>query len=392
MINEPLKIAIATGTRADWGLLTPLAHALAARDDVELMIIATNMHLDARYGMTVNEIIAEGLPLAATVDMKTDGDGDLSRVTAMAKCLDGFGRVFDRLKPDMVVILGDRYEMLSVATAAAMMKIAIVHIAGGVVSEGAIDDAIRHAITKLSSLHLTETERYRHRVIQMGEAPETVVATGALGVWNIGNQSLMSREELSADIGFDFGGLSAVVTFHPATLDPADPGERCGAMLGALERFGDMRLLITYPNNDARSAAIIERIEDFGRRHPQRVKVVKSLGMRRFLSALKCVDVVIGNSSGGIVEVPSCGIPTVDIGIRQRGRDAAGSVIHCGDTADEIAAAIEKALSPEMQTLAARCDNPYYQPDTPSKMIDAIMGFAREKHDVKRFNDLDFKL
>ena len=153
MINEPLKIAIATGTRADWGLLTPLAHALAARDDVELMIIATNMHLDARYGMTVNEIIAEGLPLAATVDMKTDGDSDLSRVTAMAKCLDGFGRVFDRLKPDMVVILGDRYEMLSVATAAAMMKIAIVHIAGGVVSE--VPSTTRYVMPSRSSRRCT---------------------------------------------------------------------------------------------------------------------------------------------------------------------------------------------------------------------------------------------
>ena len=163
-------------------------------------------------------------------------------------------------------------------------------------------------------------------------------------------------------------------------------------MLEALERFGDLRLLITYPNNDARSAAIIDRIEDFGRRHPESVKVVKSLGMRRFLSALKCVDVVIGNSSGGIVEVPSCGIPTVDIGIRQRGRDAARSVIHCGDSSDEIAAAVEKALSPEMKALAARCDNPYYRPDTPAKMVDAIMDFAHKNHDVKRFNDLDFKI
>ncbi len=392
MINEPLKIAIATGTRADWGLLTPLAHILDARDDVELMIVATNMHLDARYGMTVNEIIAEDLPLAATVDMTAEGDGDLSRVVAMSKCLEGFGQVFDRLKPDMVVILGDRYEMLSVATAAAMMKIAIVHIAGGVVSEGAVDDAIRHAITKLSSLHLTETERNRRRVIQMGEDPATVVATGALGGWNIGNQQLMSREELSADIDFDFGRRSAVVTFHPATLDPVDPGERCRAMLEALERFADLRLLMTYPNNDARSTAIIDGIEEFGRLHPERVKVVKSLGMRRFLSALKCVDVVIGNSSGGIVEVPSCGIPTVDIGIRQRGRDAAASVIHSGDTADEIAAAIEKALTPEMKALAARCDNPYHQPDTPGRMVEAIIDFAGKRHTVKRFNDLEFEL
>lgn len=392
MIEEPLKIAIATGTRADWGLLTPLAHALDARDDVEVRIIATNMHLDERYGMTVNEIVAEGLTLAATVDMKVEGDGDLSRVVAMSKCLEGFGRVFDRLKPDMLVILGDRYEMLSVATAAVMMGLPIVHIAGGVVSEGAVDDSLRHAITKLASLHLTETERYRRRVIQMGEDAASVVDTGALGVWNIGNQQLLSRDELSEEIGFDFGRRSAIVTFHPATLDPADPGERCQAMLDALDRFPDLRLLITYPNNDARSSAIIDRIESYGRRNSERVKVVKSLGMRRFLSALKCVDVVIGNSSGGIVEVPSCGIPTVDIGIRQRGRDAAVSVIHCGDSADDIAGAIDKALSSEMQALARRCVNPYYKADTPSLMVDAIMDFARKKRQPKRFNDLEFEL
>lgn len=392
MIEEPLKIAIATGTRADWGLLTPLAHALDARDDVEVRIIATNMHLDERYGMTVNEIVAEGLTLAATVDMKVDGDGDLSRVVAMSKCLEGFGRVFDRLKPDMLVILGDRYEMLSVATAAVMMGLPIVHIAGGVVSEGAVDDSLRHAITKLASLHLTETERYRRRVIQMGEDAASVVDTGALGVWNIGNQQLLSRDELSEEIGFDFGRRSAIVTFHPATLDPADPGERCQAMLDALDRFPDLRLLITYPNNDARSSAIIDRIESYGRRNSERVKVVKSLGMRRFLSALKCVDVVIGNSSGGIVEVPSCGIPTVDIGIRQRGRDAAASVIHCGDSADDIAGAIDKALSSEMQALARQCMNPYHKADTPSLMVDAIMGFARKKRQPKRFNDLEFEL
>lgn len=392
MIEEPLKIAIATGTRADWGLLTPLAHALDARDDVEVRIIATNMHLDERYGMTVNEIVAEGLTLAATVDMKVDGDGDLSRVVAMSKCLEGFGRVFDRLKPDMLVILGDRYEMLSVATAAVMMGLPIVHIAGGVVSEGAVDDSLRHAITKLASLHLTETERYRRRVIQMGEDAASVVDTGALGVWNIGNQQLLSRDELSEEIGFDFGRRSAIVTFHPATLDPADPGERCQAMLDALDRFPDLRLLITYPNNDARSSAIIDRIESYGRRNSERVKVVKSLGMRRFLSALKCVDVVIGNSSGGIVEVPSCGIPTVDIGIRQRGRDAAVSVIHCGDSADDIAGAIDKALSSEMQALARRCVNPYHKADTPSLMVDAIMDFARKKRQPKRFNDLEFEL
>lgn len=384
--NTVRKISFATSTRADWGLLSPIARALAARDDCRVDIIATNMHLSERFGMTVNEIIADGFE-PVRVSMNVTADSPADRVKAMAECMSGFADALASLRPDMLVILGDRYEMLAVASAATLLSIPIVHIAGGTISEGAIDDAIRHAITKLSALHLTETEDYRRRVIAMGENPDRVFNTGAIGVWNIDNTKLLSREELSMELGFDLSGPYAVATFHPATLDPANPAERCRMMLEALDSHPDIRLIITYPNNDPRSSGIIDVLKEYANRQPDRVLLVKSLGLRRFLSAVKEAEFVIGNSSSGIVEVASTGTPAIDIGIRQRGRTAADSVIHCGDSADEIDQAINKALSPEFKAFAANCPNPYYNPNTLDMMTEAIMKADPERLRVKTFYD-----
>lgn len=384
------RIAIATGTRADWGLLSGIARALDSRPDCQVMVIATNMHLSPRYGHTVDEIIADGFIPAATVDMKID-EADASpvaTVSMMARCMEGMAGALDRLRPDLLVILGDRFEMLATASAALMMRVPIVHIAGGEISEGAVDDSIRHAITKMAALHLTATETYRQRVIAMGEDPERVINTGAIGVYNILNEPLMSREELEASIGFTLPAGSLLVTYHPATLDDADPATRCQALLDALDRFPDSHVVITYPNNDARGRVIISMIEDYGRSSPQRVKVIPSLGKLRYLSALRCVDAVVGNSSSGIVEVPSMGIPTVDIGMRQRGRLASDSVIHCGDSADEIAAAISLALSDEGRTRGRQSANPYYQPDTLGIIECVIATTPLESLAVKHFHDI----
>lgn len=380
-------ICIATGTRADWGLLSPVAVSLAARHDCDVIVVATNMHLSERYGMTVNEIIADGFE-PIRVPMSAEGDTTLERVKAMSECMNGMAEAFNKIKPDILVILGDRYEMLAVASAAAIMKIPIVHIAGGTISEGAIDDSIRHAITKLSSLHFTETEEYRQRVIAMGEQPERVINTGAIGVWNISNMQLTDRQTLSRELNFDLGRPFVIATFHPATLDPGDPDEQCRAMLNAIEREKGLNVIITYPNNDSGSASIIKVIEEFAASHPGNTKLVRSLGLKRYLSALQYAEFTIGNSSSGIVEVASAGIPSIDIGIRQRGRTSADSVIHCGNSVDDIHAAIRLARTDEFRAMAAKKQNPYFRPDTLRLMTESIMTADIDKLAIKQFYDL----
>lgn len=382
------KIAIATGTRADWGLLSGIAVALRERPDCRVTVLATNMHLQARYGMTLNEIKADGFDDIITVPMPDTGDTPTGTIDAMAACMSGMARALGSLRPDLIVILGDRFEMLATATAALMMRIPIVHISGGEISEGAIDDSIRHAITKMATLHLTSTEPYRRRVIAMGEEPDRVLNTGSIGVWNLLNEPLMSRSDLEQSIGFTLPAGSLLVTYHPATLDNADTSARCGELLSALDRFPDSHILITYPNNDARGRIIIDMIEAYAARNPQRVRVIPSLGKLRYLSALRCVSAVVGNSSSGIIEVPSMGIPTVNIGIRQRGRLCSDSVIHCGDSADEIAAAIAKALSPEGQATARTASNPYVRPDTLELSVRAIAETPLDRLSSKKFYDI----
>lgn len=369
-------ICIATGTRADWGLLSPIATALRGDERLTVQILATNMQTLARFGNTADEIRADGFEIDALVPVPDGDDSEQSRAEAMSACLGGAAEAFGRLTPDAVVVLGDRFEMLAVASAAAVMRIPIVHISGGEITEGAVDDCLRHAITKLATLHLTTTEAYRRRVISMGEEPTRVITIGAPGVWNAFNQSLPTDAELLNSLGIVGSPDIALVTFHPATLDPADPVERFEAVVEALNRFKNLHIIITYPNNDARSQGIISRIEAWAAAEPERVTAVKSLGMKRYLAASRLARVVVGNSSSGIVEVPSAGTPTVDIGIRQRGRVAGASVIHCGDSADEIADAIARALSPEMQALAARRENPYAQADTIGVAARAIADFV----------------
>lgn len=386
-MQKKRKIAIATSTRADWGLLSPIAKALAARDDCEVTVIATNMHLDPRYGMTVSEIEADGFTDIRRVAMDAESDSPLHTAEASARCLAGFAREFSELKPDLCVILGDRYEMLTVATAATIMRIPIVHIAGGEISEGAFDDSIRHAITKLSALHLTATEPYRRRVISMGEDASRVINTGAIGVWNLANETPMPKSELEQSIGMEITPGTLLVTLHPATLDTEPVGTRIGALLEALDQLPGSRIIFTYPNNDPDGSVIIDRINSYAARNAGRCVVIPSLGRRRYLSALHYVAAVVGNSSSGIVEVPSVHIPTVDIGIRQQGRLASRSVIHCESDAGSIFAAIKLALSPEGKQQAREAENPYCRPDTLAMMVEAIATTPLATLSTKRFID-----
>ncbi len=384
------RVCIVTTTRADWGLLMPLARSLRDSGKVELQIIAANMHLMERYGMTVNEIHDAGFTVDRCVPMDVPGDDDASRASAMAVCMSGMAKAFDEIRPDVVVLLGDRYEMLAVASTAAAMHIPIVHIAGGEISEGALDDSFRHAITKLSNLHLTATEPYRRRVIQMGEAPDTVVNTGAIGVWNALNVKTVSKKELEEYVGMNLAGDIALVTYHPATNDTeASPAERTRQLLDALDTFPEMKIVFTAPNNDAGGESSLKILRDYAAANPGRVALVESLGMVRYHSMLRIAAVVVGNSSSGLVEVPTAGIPTVDIGIRQRGRIAAPSVVHCEPDSESIRAAIAKALSPGMRRIAARKENPYFKPDTLKIMTDAVLGFTDSlPRPPKKFYDL----
>lgn len=385
-----MRICIVTSTRADWGLLTPLAATLRDNPAVTLQIVATNMHLSERCGLTAAEITAAGFEIDARVPTDNGGDTGADKARVMAATTAGMADAFAALQPDAVIILGDRYEMLGVASAATVMRIPIIHIAGGTVSEGAIDDSIRHAITKLASLHLCETDEARARIIQMGEEPENVITTGALGVWNIMHQPLLTQKDLEESLGgFTLDPrTSLLVTYHPATLDDRDPRLAVYELLAALDRFPDSHIIITHPNNDAGGEAIAELIEDYARANADHVLAVTSLGMKRYLSALRCVGAVVGNSSSGIVEVPSMHVCTVDIGIRQAGRLCARSVLHCPDNADDIAACIGYALSPDGRRLARDAENPYYKPDTVRIMTQAILDFMPRRNRSKRFNML----
>lgn len=395
------RVAVITSTRADWGLLCPVVKGLGARSDVDVSVIVANMHLEERYGMTVSEILADGISVDARVPMPSassehaDDAPGLGAALGAAECLEGTAHALAELRPDLLVLLGDRYEMLAVATAATVMRIPIVHIAGGEISEGAIDDSIRHAITKLSALHLTATEENRRRVISMGEEASRVINTGAIGVHNFINGESAPLAEIEAVAGFAVDRSTLLVTFHPATLDTAPVKTRIDALLEALDRFPRSGVIFTYPNNDPDGAVIIEQIERYAARRNAgggmaRVAVVPSLGRRRYLGALRHVGAVVGNSSSGIVEVPSAGIPTVDVGIRQRGRLCGDSVIHCDDTSDGIAAAIAEALSPDGQRRAREAVNPYCRPDTLDLMVKAIaetpLGMLRSKRFVDRFS------
>ncbi len=383
------SVCIATTTRADWGLLRPVAEQLRRRA-IPLYIVAANMHLDARFGATASEIEKDGFHIDYRIPPHDHPDTPAGRALAMADALAGFARAFDELRPSALVALGDRYEMLAAAEAAVTMGIPVIHIAGGEISEGALDDSYRHAITKLSVLHFTATEPYRSRVIQMGEEPRNVICSGALGVVNIKSLNPLPLSDLENFTGLKLSDSPfAIVTYHPATLEQgADHSHLTGELLAALDYFPDLKLIITAPNNDSGGTGIIPLLQNYAENNPGRVAYVPSLGARRYLSALGYAAAVIGNSSSGIVEVPSAGIPTVDIGIRQRGRLAAESVIHCDTDRESIRAAILKALSPQFRNFCAHISNPYDCGNAPEIIAEGIVNFLNAPSHPKKFHDL----
>lgn len=384
------KICVVTGTRAEYGLLSRLMRMIKASHETQLQIIATNMHLSPKYGNTYQEIERDGFYIDRKIPIIDENDKDdaVTTVKSMAKALSGFADAYNELKPDMVVVLGDRYEILAAATAALIERIPIAHIHGGEVTEGAFDDAIRHSITKMSHLHFASTEAYRKRIIQLGEQPERVYYTGAVGVENVKRLPLMSKEEIEKEIDFKIGENTILVTYHPVTLGNRTAKEDIDDFIAALEERKDLHVIFTMPNSDTGSQFIVEAVNGFVERNQSRAKAFKSLGVVRYLSVMKQVAAVVGNSSSGIVEVPSFGIPTLNIGDRQKGRIQAESTYNCLPDKDSVLKGLNRVLSKEFRELASKVHNPYEKENTAEEIFKVISTYPIEKLNQKHFYDL----
>lgn len=357
-MSERRRICVITGTRAEYGLLSGLLRRMQADSAIELQILATAAHLNPDLGLTYREIEADGFAIIK-VPMPIDGGEALETAQAIGSGLAEMAAALHALSPDIVVVLGDRIELLAVASACLVLGIPLAHIHGGELTEGVIDDAIRHAVTKMAHLHFPATEVYRNRILQMGEAPDRVFAVGALGIDNISRVDLISREALEKDLGLRLQSPVLVVTYHPETLDTESPLAGCKALLSALEAMPEACIVFTKANADPGGQAINRLIEDWAEKNAHRARVFASLGMRRYLSLLHTADAVVGNSSSGIIEAPAAGIATVNIGERQAGRLRAASILDCPPDPGAILASIRKVLSPSFRESAKQGEPPY---------------------------------
>ena len=381
------KICFVTGTRAEYGLLSRLMRLVKEDNDLRLQVIATNMHLMPEYGETYKEIEKDGFTIDKKVYMHKPSDDAHGIISSMAEEMQGMNDALSELKPDILVLLGDRYEILVAAQVALIHRVPIAHIHGGEVTEGAFDDAIRHSVTKMSSLHFTSCEEYRHRVIQMGEQPSRVFDVGSLGVENIKAVPLMTKDELEASLDFKIDKQTILVTYHPVTLG-GDPAKDIREFLDALDQFKDLKVIFTMPNSDTGRDAIALAVENYVEKHSNRAKAYTSLGLKRYLSTLQFVKAAVGNSSSGIIEVPSFGIPTLNIGDRQKGRLASKSVVNCGTSKDEVIAGLKLCLSEEMQKAAKTYENPYAKPDTANLIYQELKNVELAGLNLKTFYDL----
>ena len=369
------RIGIMTGTRAEYGLLKSLMQEINKDNDLELYLIVSGMHLSPEFGMTYKEIEEDGFQINAKVEMLLSSDSPAGISKSIGLGVIGFADEFQRAELDMLILLGDRYEVLSAAICAMVMRIPIAHLHGGELTEGAIDEGIRHSITKMSYLHFTSTEQYRNRVIQLGENPERVFYVGALGVENIKKINLMTKEELERSIHFEIDENTVIVTYHPVTLENNTVEEQFLNLLEVLDRNPKIRMIFTKANADTNGRIVNELIDKYAAQNSERACAFMSLGQKRYLSALKYCRIVIGNSSSGIIEAPSFGKPIINIGDRQKGRICADSVINCGYTQQEIQQAMETALTEEFENKARNCRNPYEKENTAANIISVIKDY-----------------
>jgi GDP/UDP-N,N'-diacetylbacillosamine 2-epimerase (hydrolysing) len=362
------KICVITGTRAEYGLLYYLMSAIEADPSLELQIIATGMHLSPEFGLTYKEIEKE-FTITKKIEMLLSSDTPVGISKSMGLAQISFAESFEELKPDLVVVLGDRYEIFSAASAAMIARIPIAHLHGGETTEGAFDESIRHSITKMAHLHFTAAEEYRDRVIQLGEHPDRVFNVGGMGIDAIKRITLLEKSELEKSINFTFGTKNLLVTFHPVTLESHTATEQFQALLNALDTLEDTHIIFTKANSDTDGRAINAMIDAYAANHTSNTIAFASMGQLRYLSALQFVDAVVGNSSSGLLEAPSFHIGTINIGDRQKGRLKALNVIDCAPTQEAICESLAKLYTPEFQQQLSTVKNPYGEEGAVEKII-----------------------
>ncbi len=381
------KICVVTGTRAEYGLLRWVMQGIADDPDLTLQIVATGMHLSSEFGLTYREIELDGFRIDRKVEMLTSSDTTVGIAKSMGLGLIGFADALNDLKPDLVVVLGDRFEIFSAVTAALVARIPVTHLHGGESTEGAFDEAIRHSITKMSHLHFVAAEEYRRRVIQLGEQPERVFVVGGMGVDNIKRLKLLDRAELEASLGLKFGTKNLLVTFHPVTLEAATSAAQMTELLAALAGLQDTQLIFTMPNADTDGRILIGMLEQFVAQHSN-AHVFTSLGQLRYLSCIAMVDGVVGNSSSGLTEVPSFRKGTINIGDRQHGRLQAASIINCEPARSDISAALQRLYAADFQASLCEVCNPYGEGGASEKVVDTLRRVALAGVTKKTFFDL----
>jgi GDP/UDP-N,N'-diacetylbacillosamine 2-epimerase (hydrolysing) len=383
------KICVVTGTRAEYGLLYWTIKGLSEDPAFTLQLLVTGMHLSPEFGLTYRQIEADGFSIDKKVEMLLSSDSAAGITKSMGLGMIGFADAFTELQPDLVLLLGDRFEIFSAAAAAMVCRIPIAHCHGGEATEGVIDESIRHSITKMSHLHFTATETFRNRVIQLGESPDTVFNVGALGIESINRLSLLNKEQFEESIGFELGKKNLLVTFHPVTLEFNSAETQFRSLLEVLQALPDTKVIFTKANADTDGRIINQMIDEFVRKYPQQAIGFTSLGQLRYLSALQHVDAVVGNSSSGLLEVPTFKKPAVNIGDRQRGRIKAKSVIDCKPDAESINAAIDIALSPAFSASIKNIQNPYGVGNASEKIIDVLKKTEYKGLLKKQFHDLN---
>ena len=364
------KIAILTTTRADYGLLSPIIKKMMLVDDLEVAVLATGTHLSPDFGMTINEIVADGVQVDAKINILSNSDTPVAVSRAMGIAISKFSEYFEKNKPNALLVLGDRYECLAVCLAAQNSRIPIIHLHGGEITEGAIDNAIRHAITKLSYLHFASTEEYRNRIIQMGEEPSRVFNVGAVGVENALNLPLLSKTECESKLNLSLDKY-ALLTFHPVTLENQTAEHQTNELLKTISKYNDITFICTKANADMDGRKINELIEKYSNKYGN-IKLFDSLGSKLYLSLMKNALFVVGNSSSGIIETPSFKIPTINIGDRQKGRTQANSIINCAPVSSDINKAITTALSDEYRGKVRSCKNPYEGKATSDTIVNVV--------------------
>lgn len=381
------KICVVTGTRAEYGLLYWLMKEIDAGSDLELQIIATGMHLSPEFGLTYKEI-EKDFTITKKIEMLLSSDTPVGISKSMGLAQISFAEAYDELKPDIVVVLGDRYEIFSAVSAAMIARIPIAHLHGGETTEGAFDESIRHSITKMSHLHFTAAEEYRRRVIQLGEHPDRVYNVGGMGIENIKRLKLLDKEAFEASIDFKLGEKNVLVTFHPVTLENSTAGHQFQELLTALDTQKDTHIIFTKANSDTDGRIINQMIDDYVAHNQDKSIAFTSLGQLRYLSALQFMDAAVGNSSSGLLEAPSFKIGTVNIGDRQLGRLKAQSVIDCKPDQKSIEEAFEKLYSDEFQMCLENAKNPYGEGMSSKQILDIIKSIDLSKLIKKSFYDL----